>query len=139
MKITDVTTTFIFNPGGEVIQDATIPPPMSRLRGEYLALIVVFALVSCGEELDKDAKAICYGFHREWGSSYANYDSLFATYYDEMERALETRQGGKIVRGLLDLVREVKKPGRTADSVWRLERQVLALCGFDVDRERSRR
>ena len=39
MKITDVTTTFIFNPDAEVIQDATIPPPKPGARGRSTIFI----------------------------------------------------------------------------------------------------
>ena len=39
MKITDVTTTFIFNPDAAVIQDATMPPPKPGTQGRSTIFI----------------------------------------------------------------------------------------------------
>ena len=41
MKITDVTTTLVFNPHAEVIQDATIPPPKPGATGRSTVFIHV--------------------------------------------------------------------------------------------------
>ena len=95
---------------------------------------VLVALVSCeGEELDNDAKRICNGFLRTFLGT-GDYSRLFTTYYGEMERSIKTRKGGKIVRAILDLSDELRNPKRTSGSVRKIERQVLALCGFDVER-----
>ena len=109
------------------------------MRGCVIALSALFVLVGCaGEELDNDTKLICEGFRREF-AGFNDYEQLFVTYYNAMERTLETRKGKRVVNSLLELVEERKNPNRTSDSIWRLERQTLTRCGYDVDREgRSR-
>ena len=104
-----------------------------------IALLALLLLAGCaGEELDNDAKLICDGFRREFRGS-NDYEQLFATYYYAMERTLETRKGKRVVNSLLELVEERENPKRTSDSIWRLERQTLARCGYDVDREERSR
>lgn len=114
----------------------TLNMPQWGVQMSVIPVVLAFMLifVACAkQELGTGAKRICNGLRSTWLRSNYDYDPLFSTYFDEMKRVLDTRQEGKIVR--VDLQKEVKRPGRTFDSVWRIERQVLALCGFDFGRE----
>ncbi len=83
-----------------------------------------------------DAATICYAFHQLFTEGHYAYNLLFVLYEDEMRRSVNTQEAYDIIGGVLDLSDELENPNRTTESVWRIERRLLALCGFDDERER---
>lgn len=118
------------------IESVMVNPPKFRLALMPIGVVcLLLVLLGCEDgKLDSDAKKLCREFAWEF-ANYGEYEKIFRNYPNQVKRASETVKGKKVVDALADLVREIEDPRSTSDSVWKIKRKLLAMCGFDPDKD----